>query len=141
MEELNELCQCGVSSDNIDGALFHCFEPSSFYVTYRARLTRTDSRTLVSYLEDWVSGGPIIPVQSILMTIDSNCLVAIDGFGEGECDKTSESQSSTSTDNTAATIIGLTIVIVVLLVIVAVLIFALALLWRSHHKKLYKSEK
>ena len=146
VEELNELCQCGVSSDNIDEAFFRCFEPSSLYVTYRARLSGTpdsDSHTLVSYLEDWVSGGPTIPVQSILMTIDSNCLVVIDGFGEGECDKTPTSQSSTSTDNTAATIIGFTIVVAVLLVIIAVLIFALALLWRSHHRNLslYKSEE
>ena len=147
VEELNELCQCDIGSDNIDGAFFHCFEPSSFYVTYRARLTSipdSDSHTLVSYLEDWVSGGPTIPVQSILMTIDSDCLVAINGFGEGECVETSSAEtstfhSSTSTDNTAA-IIGGTVVVVL---IIAVLIFALALLWSCRHGKLslYKSEE
>ena len=141
MEELNELCQCGVTSDNIDGALFHCFDPLSLYVTYRARLSgtpETDGQTLVSYLENWVSGGPSIPVQSILMRIDSDCSVDIDTFDSGECDKTAASQSSTSMmDNTAA-IIGLTVVVVVLLVIVAVLI--LALVW-SRHRGNRKSEE
>ena len=140
VEELNELCQCGVSSDNIDEAHFHCFEPSSLYVTYRARLTSTpdtDSSTLVSYLEKWVSGGPSISVQSILMRIDRDCSVDIEGFDSEECDQTSASQSCTCT----AAIVGLTIVVVILLVIVAVLIFALV--WRSRHGNLciHKSEE
>ena len=142
VEELNELCQCGVTSDNIDGANFHCFDPSSFYVTYRARLSSTpdtDGHTLVSYLEKWVSGGPSIPIQSIRMRIDSDCSVAVEGFDSGECDQT-PSQSSTSTDNTAATI-GFTMVVVILLVIVAVLIFALV--WSRRHGNLciHKSEE
>ena len=132
MEELNELCQCGVSSDNIDGALFHCFDPSSLYVTYRARLSgtpETDGQTLVSYLENWVSGGPSISVQSILMRIDSDCPVT---FNDAECAETPVSQSSTSTDNTAAIIGG----VVAVVVTVPVLIFALALVWRGCHGKL-----
>ena len=139
VEELNELCQCNVSSDNIDEAFFRCFEPSSLYVTYRARLSSTpdtDSSTLVSYLESWVSGGPSITVQSIQMRIDHSCSVDIEEFDSGECVQTPASQSSTSTDNTAA-IIGSTTV-VVLLVIVAVLIFAVV--WRSRHGK-HKSEE
>ena len=146
MEKLNELCQCGVSSDNIDGVRLHCFEPSSLDVTYRARLSgtlETDSHTLLSYLEKWVSGGPSIPVQSILMTIDSDCAIDKETFGDGECVETSTAetsspQSCTSTDNTAA-IIGGTVVVVML--ILAVLIFALAVLCRSRNKKLFKSEE
>ena len=137
VEQLNDQCRCGVTSDNIDGALLRCFESSSLYVTYRARLSGTpdsDSHTLVSYLEDWVSGGPSITVQSDLMRIDSVCPVNIETFHDEECDETPVSQSSVDSTIIIA-IIGGTVAVVVT-VTIAVLLFALALVWRSCHGKL-----
>ena len=54
-------------------------------MTYRVRLSGTlnnDSHTLVSYIEEWVAGGPSITVQNILMEIDNNCPVAVESFDD-----------------------------------------------------------
>ena len=60
LEELIASCaECGVTNDTIDKQSFICVpESSSYYVTYRARLegtSETESGSLISLIEDWVS--------------------------------------------------------------------------------------
>ena len=89
LEELNDLCSdCGITNDIIDKLSFSCFAESPTYVTYRARLegtSETDSGSLISLIEEWVSGGASIIVTGVLMTVDSECSVAISSLREGEC--------------------------------------------------------
>ena len=126
---------CNITSDNIDGEFFTCFNPSSLYVTYRARLSGIpDGLILVSYIEDWVSGGASVLVQGVQIRLDTVCPVSITSFDDGECSESPTSAScQSSSDNTAAIIGG---VVVVIVLIIAVLVFGmtvLILVWKSRH--------
>ena len=136
--------ECDIITVVIETPSFVCFSESPTSVTYRARLkstSETDSDSLISLIEEWVSGGASIIVTGVLMTVDSKCSVAISSLSEGECqqppttDPITDSEVITSdptsdpvtdstpstTDNTAA-IIGGSVVAVVLIITVAVTI-------------------
>ena len=132
---------CGVTSAFIDTPSFACFPESPTSVTYRARLLGTsETDSLISLIEEWVSGGAGIIMTGVLVTVDSECPVAISSLGEGECqppptNPTTDSEVTTpdptsdpvtdstpsTTDNTAA-IIGGSVVAVILIITVAVTI-------------------
>ena len=87
VEELRMKCaEC--ESGIIDRPSFVCYPESPSHVTYRARLEGTSERgsdSLISLIEDWVSGGPGVIVTGVLMTVDSHCSVAISFLSEREC--------------------------------------------------------
>ena len=124
VKELTASCgECGISSDIIDEQSFSCFPESPTYVTFRARLggsSETDSGSLISLLESWVSGGATIIVSGVLMTVDAECSVAITSLSEGECIPDTAMPAS-SADNTAGVIGG---VVVAVLFIIAALVVA-----------------
>ena len=71
---------CGkCSSVMIDNQLLVCYPESPAFLTYRARLegtSETDSGSLISLIEEWVTGGGAnVTVTGILMTVDSHCSV------------------------------------------------------------------
>ena len=137
LEELTGSCaECGITSDIIDRQSFACYPESPMYVTYRARLegtSETDSGSLISLIEDWVSGGTSIIVTGGLMTVDSECSVAISSLSERECSSsTTTSSSQSSSDNTAAIIGGVVAVVIVL--IIAVVIIAIVTLVLKHRR-------
>ena len=113
LDELTtESCaECGISSDIIDRQSFACFPESPTHVTFRARLggsSETDSGSLISLLESWVSGGATIIVTGVLMTVDAECSVAISSLSEGECSMTTTqppdaTASSYTTSDTSLT--------------------------------------
>ena len=74
-----------------------------------------------------------IPVQSVLINVDSSCMVAISSFDDGECQIDSEKH----TNNSSSAVIGGTVAGLLLLLILssAVVIALLIMLWRrkKHH--------
>ena len=80
---------CGeCAPEMIDSHFFVCYPESTLHVTYRARLEGTSERgsdSLISLIEDWVSGGPGVIVTGVLMTVDPHCSVAISFLSEREC--------------------------------------------------------
>ena len=71
-----------------DIELFRCFPDSHSHVTYRARLqgtSETDSGSLISLIEKWVSNGADIGVTGLHMTVDTKCSVEVSSFSEEEC--------------------------------------------------------
>ena len=66
-----------------------------------------------------MSGGASIIVTGVLMTVDSECSVAISSLGEAECQPPTNGpttdSTSTTTDSTAA-IIGGSVVAVILII-------------------------
>ena len=152
VKELTASCaECGISSDIIDEQFFACFPESPTHVTFRARLggsSETDSGSLISLLESWVSGGATIIVTGVLMTVDAECSVAISYLNEGEYSMTttqppdttaSSDTSQSSTDNTTAAIIG-GVVAVVFIIALTVLIVALVLRSRRREFSIRKAE-
>ena len=157
MKRLTDSCSdCGITSDIIDTdtQTFACYPESPTYVTYRARLegtSETDSGSFISLIEDWVRGGASIIVTGVLMTVDSECSVAISSLSEGEClspttetpattveivndDSPSSSTSSQGSSDNAAIIGGTVAVAIVLIVaITLVIIVALRLVLKNRH--------
>ena len=160
LEVLTGSCaNCGITSDIIAKPSFVCYPESPEHVTYRARLegtSETDSGSLISLIEDWVSGGAGIIVTGVLMTVDSECSVAISSITERECSSTqprttdlttsgnmtttdsttnsgtapsTETTTSTSSsDNTAAIIGGVVAVILIISIAITVTIIAIVAL-------------
>ena len=126
--------ECDIASDIIDREhqSVVCVPEFPISMTYRARLggtSETESGSLISLIEEWVSGGASINVTGVLMTANSECSVAISSVSGGEChppttdptnDPTTDS-ATTTTDNTAG-IIGGSVVAVILIITVAVTI-------------------
>ena len=130
---------CDITSDIIDRQSFSCYPESRTYVTYRARLegtSETDSGSLISLIEDWVRGGASIIVNGVLMTVDSECSVAISSLSERECDTTSSTSSQSSSDNVA--IIGGTVAAVVIVLIVAIaFVIVVALVLKNRRRNVF----
>ena len=87
-------------------------------MTYRARLegtSETGSGSLISLIEEWLSGRVTIIVTGVLMTVNSKCSVAISSLSEAECQPPT-TDSTTTTDSTAAIFIGGSVVAVILIV-------------------------
>ena len=138
IEELTASCaECGITDDIIDKQSFACFPESPTYVTYRARLegtSETDSGSLISLVEDWASGGASIIVTGVLMTVDSECSVAISSLSEGECTPTQPPTTDTSaaseSTNSAAIIGGVVAVILIVSVALTVTVIAVVFIMK-----------
>ena len=157
MNQLIGVCgdDCDITSDIIDMPSFDCDPDSTTTVIYLARLSGTserDSDYLISVIQDWVNDGASIIVASILMTVDTKCVVFIPSLNERECVPFTETPSQTPTsdpipdtspepnsdpsessasDNTAA-IIGGVVVAVILIIAITVIVIAIVLKSRRH---------
>ena len=130
LEELTSSCSdCGITNDIIDKQSFSCFSESPTYVTYRARLegtSETDSGSLISLIGEWVSGGASIIVTGVLMTVDSECSVAISSLSEGEC------LTSDNSCSDAGVIIAGVVVIILIIAITIIIVAVVALIIVKH---------
>lgn len=132
---INLCCQCGLSRENITDSVFRCFPSSPQAVTFRA-LLRHGSATLssselaiISCMEQWISNDITIPVQSILINVDSSCNVIISSLDERECQVTSERPINNNDNNTmSAATIGVTISCLLLFLILVGLMI-IGFLW------------
>ena len=153
MNQLIGVCgdDCDITSDIIDIPSFDCDPDSTTTVIYLARLSGTserDSDYLISVIQEWVNDGASIIVASILMTVDTKCMIFIPSLNERECVPFTETPSQTPTsdtspepnsdpsessasDNTAA-IIGGVVVAVILIVAITVIVIAILLKSRRH---------
>ena len=148
LEQLTIMCtECGITSDIIDTPSFACFPESPTSVTYRARLEgtfETNSGSLISLIEEWVSGGAGIIMTGVLVTVDSECPVAISSLGEGECQQpptTEPTTKPTTTDNTAAIIGGVVAVVLIITFAVVTIIMTLILKNRCGNVSINKQKE
>ena len=131
VQNINQLCQCGLSTEYITESAFQCFPNSEQQVTFRARLhgtARVTSSQLIGYLEAFVSRtDSTIAVQGLRLDVDSSCSIAINTFGDPQCTTTTTTSESIATeaalpDNTAAIVGGVVAVIVIVVVTVIITI-------------------
>ena len=132
---------CGeCAPEMIDNHFFVCYPESPSHVTYRARLEGTSERgsdSLISLIEDWVSGGPGVIVTGVLMTVDPHCSVAISSLSEREClpppantdptviggvDSPAPDRGATSTGIIAGAVVAVVIVLIISITIAIVVI-------------------
>ena len=135
VSNINQYCLCGLSRENVTNGVFRCFPASPQAVTFRAVLhggTKASSSKLSSFIEQWIRNDVTIPIQSVLINVDSSCMVAISSFDDGECQIDSEKHTNTS----SSAVIGGTVAGLLLLLILssAVIIALLIMLWwRKKH--------
>ena len=144
IEELTASCaECGITDDIIDKQSFACFPESPTYVTYRARLegtSETDSGSLISLIEEWVRGGTSIIVTGVLMTVDSECSVAISSLSEGVCSTTTDS-ITTTTNTTLPTIIGGVVASLLIIALSVVIIVVSLVIKRRRKASVHRNEE
>ena len=131
LTEINNSCQCQITAENIDQEQLTCFVNSSNYMTYLARLSGTsdiDSMSLVTLIESWVSRGPTILVQGVLMGLGEDCLSDVSA---GVC-----SLFDGHTDNNNRGVIMGSVIAAAAVLITAAITVVTLLIWRSRGKKL-----
>jgi hypothetical protein len=140
ISNINQHCQCGLPHEIITNGVFRCFPASPQAVTFRAVLhggTKASSSELSSYIQRWIRNDVTIPVQSVLINVDSSCMVAISSFDDEECQINSEQP----TNNSSSAVIGGTVAGLLLLLIVsgaAIITFLTIFWWRKkHHVRYY----
>ena len=126
---LTDSCSgCGITNNIVDIQSLNCFRNSHTYVTYQARLegtSETDSGSLVSLIEKWVSGRPSNSVTGILMTVDPECPVAISSLSEGECLSTTSSSSSDTVFIIGGAVAIIFILLIAIIIVIAIITFKL----------------
>ena len=139
ISNINQQCQCGLSIGNITNGVFRCFSASPQAVTFRAILrggTKVSGSDISLYIERWIRNDITIPVQNVLINVDSSCMVAISSFDDGECQVNSEQH----TNNSSSAIIGGTIAgLLFLLILSSAVVIALLIMswWRKKHHGRY----
>ena len=132
LQNINQLCQCGLSAECITEGAFQCFENSEQQVTFRARLHGTaqvTSSQLLAYLESFAARpDSTIAVQGLRLNVDRSCPIGINSFGDPQC------SAATTAENTAAIIGGVVAVIIVVAVTVIIITIA-AFIMKSHRAK------
>ena len=136
LEQLTASCaDCDITKVIIDKQSFSCFSESPSHVTYRARLegtSETDSGSFISLIEEWVRGGADIVVTGLLIKVDSECLVEISSFSEGECSTTTDSTTIPAGNSiTHGGIIGGAVAVIILIVALSIT-FAIVIVVKCH---------
>ncbi len=160
-QAVDELCGCGFSPSLLSEEFIDCFVDSPDHVTYRAVVTGTESVSVVeiaSLIEEWVSKGGSIIVQSTRLGLTSSCPVVIADRDSPECPEditnrtfstqpppsTSGVATSTEAPSVAVSVVGavaggvvagVLAIIVIVLVIVVIIVVVLFLRARRSGSK------
>ena len=146
--ELSNSCQCQITADSIDQEQLACFDASSNYVTYQARIIGTlekNSAFLTSLIEDWASSGPSISVQGMLLGLGEDCTSDVSA---GVCSVfdaqtgTSENTDSNICECNTGAIVGAVVAVAAVLIIAAIAVATLLILKNRRGKfSLQKAEE
>ena len=144
VDDLNEDCMCGIESSDVDERSFvACDEQLDEYVTFRARLSGTSdksSKYLITLLEEWVSTGPVIIVEGVLVKVENSelsCSTVLTDFKEKSCLKDYEPSTETpdSSGITQVTAVGASIATIVGTLLTFLTICSSCICWFIHRRK------
>ena len=122
-QEIEDLCQCGFSAENILNHAFECSETNQNTVTFRGELLGTaqvTSSQLISYIERWITVEGIVAVQGLRLRVDRSCPVEIRLLSDSLCQPNSDSAAILGRVVAAVLAVLLVTVIVCVVVFVAV---------------------
>lgn len=138
VEDINELCQCGLDSSHITKSFLQCFTEDPGQVAFRAQLsqtTRSTTKDLILYLNEWIRSPGQLLVQGSLLQLNTTCSQVItDQFGMSICAQ-AQSGNETATppcpscpqcDSTAAIASAVVVILIVAFVLLAVSTVAIA---------------
>ena len=116
--------------------MFPSLSPGSDFRALLHGRTKVSSSELASYVEQWISNDITIPVQSILINVDSSCTVIISSFDDRECQVVSE--QPINDNNMPAAIVGGTVSCLLLFLILAgLVIIGLLYMWLRKRRCAY----
>ena len=135
LNDLSNSCQYLIIADNIDQEKLSCSAESSNHVTYLARFSGTseeESAYLVSNIERWVSSGPTILVQGMLMRLGEDCNTTVSDLSAGVCSVFGAQTFTCECTCLSTTTIVAKVVAVAAVLIIAAIAVATLLILRSH---------
>ncbi len=138
--EIEILCECGFTSEDIDTTVsgFKCSDdPGAVIFRGLIRSGKNQATEIVSYLQQWVSGGVSISITGLILEVDPMCTVLVQSLSDPECgvDSPTGSADATSEDGSStAVIVGGVVAVVVFIIIVAVVVVAITV-WVSWRKR------
>ena len=120
---VEQRCNCGFSRDNITSSAFQCFPDSPQAVTYRAVLHGTSgasSSQILKHIEQWISEGATVSIQSVIYNVDQNCVLAISSNHDNECKMADEATTFVikSENNLTGGVIGGTLAVVLIMTLI-----------------------
>ena len=134
LNDLSKSCQYLITADNIDQEKLSCSAESSNHVTYLAWLSGTpeqDSGSLVALIDSWVSSGPTIRVQGMLMRLGEDCNTTVSDLSAGVCSvfgaQTFTCECRCLSTNTGA-IVAVVVAVAAVLIIAAIAVATLLIL-------------
>ena len=104
-------------------------------MTFRAILhgvAKASSSEIISYIEQWISNDITIPVQKVLINVDSSCTVSISSFDDRECQVISRQPRN---DSTVAIAGGISSALLLILILAGGTVSIL--LWFRKRRKIY----
>ncbi len=116
---------------------FVCNEIDESRVIFQAQVVgtvQTDSKTLVDFLQLWIMTTPTVVIQEELLTLDTTCQVAIDGFNntsdcvifDGGPTETVTGDKSLSTEGIINVALGLGVLLCLILIVLLVAAICIA---------------
>ena len=130
-QEIEDMCQCGFSAQNILNYAFECSETNQNTVTFRGELLGTaqvTSSQLISYIEHWITVEGIVAVQGLRLRVDRSCPVKIRLLSDSLC------QPSDS-----AAVIGGVVAAVLAVFLVTVIVCVVVFVAVRRHKRIDKA--
>jgi len=119
-QEIEDLCKCGVSAENIINYALECSETNQNTVTFRGELLGTaqvTSSQLISYIERWITVEGIVAVQGLRLRVDRSCPVEIRLLSDSLCQP---SDSAAVIGGVVAAVLAVLLVTVIVCVVVFV---------------------
>ena len=140
---IEELCQCGLSTSNIQMEGLWCSLSSQTVIVYQAEVHSTPQAStfpqLFTLLQEWISREPQLLIDSQLLRVDGNCsAVPVSVYNEEACGKhTSDTQQMDMIISTYA-IIGIAVGLALILVLNVAIVMVVITILVSRHRKTAK---
>ena len=92
---VNARCQCSITANHISTGHFLC-TTNPQVVLYRAKLSgRPDCAQVLPYIDNWVSRGPSILVQSNSIAVEATCPTEVDSLtAQADCERPTSGTSA-----------------------------------------------
>ena len=142
-EGIEELCQCGLSTNNIQMEELWCSLSSQTTIVYQAEIHSTPQASvfprLLSLLQEWISREPQLLIDSQLLRVDGNCsAVSLSVYNEEECGKLKSDTQQAELIISIYAIIGIAVGLALILVLSVAIVMVVITILVSRHRKTVK---
>ena len=138
-EGIEELCQCGFNTNNIQTRELQCLLSLQTAVIYQAEVRSTSQVNLpqlLSLLQEWISNEPQLFINSQTISVDSSCSEASVFINDEVCEKLKSDSRQNEMTVSIYVIIGIAVGLALILVLTVAIVTMLCFV--SRHRKTVK---